>query len=748
MPLIDLKTDLKSLKYGSDRPGGGNSGQPFITSDPSGKTTLTVGPNNVLKILGINSIPAVPNLSVRLGNSKIGRFVNDIATGDSFIRGGALGSIQHSVNDALRIGGFLTTLPTGPLFIAKQVGLQLSTPKLEVKKGLGGIADGALSPGGLLGTLTGGLLGPTRVYNLGINTLAQVPSNAFGIHFNRHGIGPIQNEDTKYEAVVRFNNETSNSRYNRLVEYKNKFKLGDSTANRGLISPKTAKIINTVTAALGAFTGGAVIIPKISPTPGQLIIDDYLTGPGSVYGIGRTKINRYDLTGDGFRIQESLFNSTTFAGKSRKNNDPESIDYSGATGDKSIYQDPKKSIATYGNGILTDLNEIKEGIDKATYNTTKTTDVPLLVDSNNKVSSTPLDLPITNPVSIQNASYQKYQKIINSKKLKETTYTVGGTQVNSFGLYGNNNRGGVVGRIGGETLPDSTAFPIYYNGKNVIKLNKNWKDITRENRVGSGKQDQINLTPLFTALAGTIDDDLIISGKQYKINDLVKFRIQAINGDNPSESTYMIFRAYLTQLSDNTDSTWNPVKYAGRGEDFYIYGGFSRKINIGFKVAALSSQEMEPMYQKLNYLMSNLMPDYNNTLMRGPLVKMTVGNWIDGQTGILNNVSYTIPQDAPWEIAINEPITGEKILILPHVVEVSLTFTPIGSQTKGENKISEKSYSTSHIAQNVNESKNQYIITGSIGTAGPLPRVGIESQASTTNRDTSINNQFFTENAG
>ena len=47
------------------------------------------------------------------------------------------------------------------------------------------------------------------------------------------------------------------------------------------------------------------------------------------------------------------------------------------------------------------------------------------------------------------------------------------------------------------------------------------------------------------------------------------------------------------------------------------------------------------------------MPDYNNfQLMRGPLVKMTVGNYIYGQDGILNSLSYTIPNDSPWEINI------------------------------------------------------------------------------------------------
>jgi len=37
MPLVDLKTDLTSLKFGNDRPGGGSSKQPFITKDIPGK---------------------------------------------------------------------------------------------------------------------------------------------------------------------------------------------------------------------------------------------------------------------------------------------------------------------------------------------------------------------------------------------------------------------------------------------------------------------------------------------------------------------------------------------------------------------------------------------------------------------------------------------------------------------------------------------------------------------------------------
>jgi len=48
MGLVDLKTDLKSLRYGNDRPGGGSSGQPYITTPiPDGLTAN--GPDFLLR---------------------------------------------------------------------------------------------------------------------------------------------------------------------------------------------------------------------------------------------------------------------------------------------------------------------------------------------------------------------------------------------------------------------------------------------------------------------------------------------------------------------------------------------------------------------------------------------------------------------------------------------------------------------------------------------------------------------------
>jgi hypothetical protein len=94
--------------------------------------------------------------------------------------------------------------------------------------------------------------------------------------------------------------------------------------------------------------------------------------------------------------------------------------------------------------------------------------------------------------------------------------------------------------------------------------------------------------------------------------------------------------------------------------------------------------------------------------MRGPLHRLTVGNYIDAQLGILTSVSYTIPNDSPWEISLDEPEGGKGQLILPHIIEVSMNFTPIGAETgfnsagtgSVSNKIEEKTKKTSFIAQN------------------------------------------------
>ena len=241
----------------------------------------------------------------------------------------------------------------------------------------------------------------------------------------------------------------------------------------------------------------------------------------------------------------------------------------------------------------------------------------------------------------------------------------------------------------------------------VKAFNNNVTNVSREIRIGSGRKDSINLTPIFTGTTSANNSLVKIGNKHHNIRDLIKFRIEVVdNSTNVSTtnvSTFMIFRSYLTNFTDNITSDWNNFKYVGRGENLYTYSGFGRSVTMGFKVAALSEMEMQPMYQKLNYLASSMMPDYEGGYMKGNFFRMTVGNYFYRQIGIITNLSYKISNDTPWEIAIDEPERGtaaeRQLYELPHIIDVDLTFIPIGLQNNGDNLIPEKGINSPVILQ-------------------------------------------------
>ena len=142
----------------------------------------------------------------------------------------------------------------------------------------------------------------------------------------------------------------------------------------------------------------------------------------------------------------------------------------------------------------------------------------------------------------------------------------------------------------------------------------------------------------------------------------------------------MHFRAFIDSFNDSYNASWGDVRYLGRGEKFYNYNGFDRTITLSFTVAAQSKQELIPMYKKLNYLASNLAPDYSPFgYMRGPLVQLTVGGYLYEQVGFITALAYDIPNDSPWEIGINDAGDSDSsVKELPHRINISsFSFTPI-----------------------------------------------------------------------
>jgi hypothetical protein len=218
-------------------------------------------------------------------------------------------------------------------------------------------------------------------------------------------------------------------------------------------------------------------------------------------------------------------------------------------------------------------------------------------------------------------------------------------------------------------LQDFRSSSIYYNSLaedyNAPKINiatrvgignpgarKDRSDFYKEFKEG---QDRINMSPIFRR-GDTVPVEQDYDNIPGEVRDLIKFVIESIDNGYPDQTNRMHFRAFITNFSDNISADWNGQRYMGRGENFYTYQGFNREVSFTFKVAAQAVQEMEKLYQKLNYLASTLHPDYNdNGFMRGTIHKLTIGEYFYRMPGIIKSMNITVDDNYPWEIKMKQP---------------------------------------------------------------------------------------------
>ena len=186
--------------------------------------------------------------------------------------------------------------------------------------------------------------------------------------------------------------------------------------------------------------------------------------------------------------------------------------------------------------------------------------------------------------------------------------------------------------------------------------------------------DQLNGLDIFTAANGIMPSHLP--------DDFIPFRFEVVDSDNPQSSHIMVFRAFIESFTDNYTANHNKMSYNGRGEYFYTYNKFDRKIQLGFKVAAQSRHEMKPLYKKLNYLVAQTAPNYSDFgRIRTPYMKVTVGDYLYRVPGVISNVGITWQKDYVWEVKQDKGSIDKDMLILPHALDVSLSFIPIHSFT-------------------------------------------------------------------
>jgi hypothetical protein len=613
MSLFDkLKdTKLKSLKFG-EKGTIGDSTKPYIVTDINTVDT----PFNKLRLTKFD---------------------------DGLIRGGAVGAINASAVDTLRVGKFLTDFPKGPLFITKQVGLQLANSPVETKQLptnrvgngiLGKVVAGASNVINKLNNLVGG---PTRIYNLGINTLAQVPVNAFGGHIARHGFLPYLDESQKYQSVVTENNKNGNNRLEGL--YNNFFQSNSS---------------------------GTTFRANVFKTE----ISNNFGGASSVYGIGRTIIRRTTYTGRETDINDAA-NKITFKkiqqGVLEHVYDPDTIYQKYKLKDPTVLIDDFKStLVTTSIDISTQKTNygfIPVGTEPTSSftkrfkydNKFEPINTYLNVDNDGKNAQNRYDLPEISPtehidaLGFNNIVYQPNNVsdtalLVPQSRTQNATYNRLINQASKV----KNKEIKVTKQIvkAGQTSSRNFSFRKLDNQGNVVTsgVNNALKDIYL-------RDDEKIMTVVFQQLNP-------FTGNIYK-----SFR----------------FKAYINGYSETYDSSWDSVKYNGRSEFLYAFNSYKKTATFKLQLPSFNKVDLFANHENLKKLQQGAAGAYSQNRLGGVLTEIKLGGYLNYDPCIISSMGVSIPNDASWDLMTE----GSDNSPLSMLLEVNFNIIIIGKETPG-----------------------------------------------------------------
>tara|TARA_R110000803_G_scaffold31500_1_gene70227 strand:- start:4971 stop:7268 length:2298 start_codon:yes stop_codon:yes gene_type:complete len=731
MPLIDLKTDLKSIKYGKDVFGGGNSLQPFIrTSIPEDYQ----GKNNTIDFAG------------RQGGNIPG------------------GLITYGTNEFIRIGKFLRT-PQGLQFIAKQEILS----KQEARRS----SDLVKSK-------------PSYSYNP-INTLLAAAGGELGLHpYGKGGNISINDEDKYYKVYPKA--PVENNVLIKILTTKQDKK--DTNPNGNIISyeggpgqllfgktnirfsdQRTGKNNNLAISQPSYFYSGSALHETNVTPDGNSINYNNLLGASKKANLDKPQDTGFTEEGQQIKVYGPESDNSTLS----KNEG----DYKIVSGSQYNQGKPEHAVESpnYNKnlGASTEWNKTSPGVNNILVSpdqtgisedgvsnllfgvSAKNTTLSLNQGALNIVEGFGYDSKPSNknvglrysinPDTDDRAGRYEWtsrlkgasQTYLNQTLAKggnvnlgdiitpynnvytpkqEGTFPSNSSVINFYKAWNNDpnsNQSTVWNQL--SLINDPTVYQdkgiysltdfreIVIRGSNgrfatapnqtVIAKAPNYATNNIETRLSLGDPGRRNNRNVYSYSTGILSNkplDTINSKKVFKSTtnsasqelkeDAVKFAISAINNDNPFTSDSLQFRAFIDTFSDTYASKWDGVNYLGRGDTFYNYNGFERSISLSFTIAAQSRAELIPIYEKLNILASFMLPDYSNQgLMQGNILTLTVGDYVVDQAGVCDGFSLDL-MEGTWEIALdddgNKIYNSEKVKELPHIIKVSgFKFKPI-----------------------------------------------------------------------
>jgi hypothetical protein len=694
MGLINLQTDLKSLKYGLDRPNLGSSNEPFITKEIPDEVPI-----------------GYPDILLRKG---------------ALIRG---------VEDVERIGKFFTT-PRGIISIANQNSLAAQNPKIP------GDPRNIYFPTSTLAQLpvnaVGGHLNylgldPTSNRNRYIDVYSKNYSSAETNKLTllqQLKIGDAYTINNPLPTTPLFDPTTSflnNADIGGLSEALGV--LGEDIVGGNLIQDFTSGILNLA----GADTLG------IAQLDNNLLLN-YRGGPGAELGIlGRTKIKRTSFTigSKGFvapvptdanvkdiknyqvgrsrsleygkgnnqinlnnllgvskeEYLESVLNieipNRTFNSVSPENLQKFLPDSSGQNQgvlfgplDKNttLTLDPGKALLVaqnqgYNQRSFSILNTGSYGISAnggepylSQVLGSKIKNRPSSNQDLNELTSSPVfgRIDDNNTLTLDRNKAKldelihpvKNQKPLDFSYLSDGAslqYWVASNSINSASVPDNTGPGLDPSKLNQSTLNEFIGYDWSFSGTKRRTLDKTYGPTDDNSTLSTNPIDiALNPTPstgrapkyknkfkrfkFANPETGQVNG---FSGFNTNKGRFYDFNLKLINAENPSTPKNIYFQSIIDSFSESHQAQYDKYNYVGRGYAFHKYTGLERNIQLGLTLVANNKDNLETIYRNLHSIQQYLAPNYSEKgYLRGNFFKLTIGNYYVDLPGIITSFQW------------------------------------------------------------------------------------------------------------
>ena len=155
-----------------------------------------------------------------------------------------------------------------------------------------------------------------------------------------------------------------------------------------------------------------------------------------------------------------------------------------------------------------------------------------------------------------------------------------------------------------------------------------------------------------------------------------------------SNSTQVQFRGTISGLSEQFTPSWESSRFIGSPFNLYTYQSIERTVQFSFKVFSLSGAEHKTNWSKISYLASLCYPqEYKGAAgaITAPFLKFTMGDLYREKECFIENMSYNIDDNYPWEIGLeSKDLQNYR---LPKIVEVTITLKFIEAKSNTHNYV-------------------------------------------------------------